>query len=91
MEEHNPSHLENIPRLNRIAGQIEGIKKNDRRRALLSRYPQPAAGGAFCCQGGGRQYSAKASPALRRPSFADEAVREEKIEELKRLFDRYGD
>ena len=27
MEEHNPSHLENIPRLNRIAGQIEGIKK----------------------------------------------------------------
>ena len=26
MEKH-PSHLENIPRLNRIAGQIEGIKK----------------------------------------------------------------
>ena len=26
MEKH-PSHIENIPRLNRIAGQIEGIKK----------------------------------------------------------------
>ena len=27
MENHNPNHMENIPRLNRIAGQIEGIKK----------------------------------------------------------------
>lgn len=24
---HPPSHLENLPRLNRISGQIEGIKK----------------------------------------------------------------
>ena len=26
-ERHHPSHIEQLPRLNRIAGQIEGIKK----------------------------------------------------------------
>lgn len=91
MEEHSPSHLENIPRLNRIAGQIEGIKKmiEDGRYCpdILSQL-RAVRSAVKAVEGNILQKHLRHCVAR---SFADEAVREEKIEELKRLFDRYGD
>ncbi len=91
MEKHNPNHLENIPRLNRISGQIEGVKKmiEDGRycpdiltqlRAVRSAVKAVEAN---ILQKHLRHCVAQ--------SFADEAAREEKIEELKTLFGRYGE
>lgn len=91
MENHNPNHMENIPRLNRIAGQIEGIKKM-------------IADGRYCpeiiSQLRAVRSAVKAveSNILQKhlqhcvaQSFANLEERDKKLDELKTLFDRFND
>ena len=86
-----PSHMENIPRLNRVAGQIEGIKKM-------------IEDGRYCpeiiAQLRAVRSAVKAveSNILHKhlqhcvaQSFAAAEDKEKKIEELKMLFDKYND
>ena len=86
-----PSHMENIPRLNRVAGQIEGIKKM-------------IEDGRYCpeiiAQLRAVRSAVKAveSNILHKhlqhcvaQSFASAEDKEKKIEELKMLFDKYND
>lgn len=90
MTEHNPSHMENMPRLNRINGQIEGIKKM-------------VEDGRYCpdiitqLRAVRSALKAVESNILKKhlqhcvaQSFTDED-KDKKIEELKMLFDRFDD
>lgn len=90
MEEH-PSHIDNIPRLNRISGQIEGIKKmiEDGRYCpeIISQLRAVRAA-----------VKAVESNILQKhlqhcvaQSFASTEDKDKKIEELKMLFDKFND
>ncbi len=90
MTENNPSHLENMPRLNRISGQIEGVKKmiEDGRycpdiiiqlRAIRSAIKAVEA-----------NILKKHLQHCVAQSFT-EKDKDKKIEELKMLFDRFDD
>lgn len=90
MEQH-PSHLENIPRLNRIVGQIEGIKKmiEEGRYCPDIIYQLRAVRSAV---------KAVESNILQKhlqtcvaQSFASTEDKDKKIEELKSLFNRFDD
>ena len=89
MEEHNPSHLENIPRLNRIAGQIEGIKKmiEDGRYCpdILSQL-RAVRSAVKAVEGNILKSHLQSCVAQ---SFENDIDKEQKIEELKNLFDRF--
>ncbi len=90
MEQH-PNHLENIPRLNRIVGQIEGIKKmiEEGRYCPDIIYQLRAIRSAV---------KAVESNILQKhlqtcvaQSFASIEDKDKKIEELKNLFNRFDD
>ncbi len=91
MEHIHPNHMENIPRLNRISGQIEGIKKmiEDGRYCpeIISQLRAVRAA-----------VKAVESNILHKhlqhcvaQSFASEEDRDKKIEELKNLFDKFDE
>lgn len=90
-KEKNPNHLENMPRLNRIAGQIEGVKKMieaERNcpdiliqiRAIRSALKKIESN---ILQKHLQQCVAQ--------SFESSKNKNKKIEELKLLFDRFND
>lgn len=90
MEEH-PCHRENLPRLNRISGQIEGVKKM-------------IEGGRYCpdilmqLRAVRSALRAVESNILQKhlqhcvaESFRTGEAAEQKIKELKQIFERYDD
>ncbi len=90
-KQNNPNHTDNIPRLNRIAGQIEGVKKmiEDGRYCPEIIIQLRAVRSAL---------KAVESNILHKhlqhcvaQSFASKKDKEQKIEELKMLFDRFND
>lgn len=89
--ENHPNHMENIPRLNRISGQIEGIKKM-------------IEDGRYCpdiiCQLRAVRSAVKAveTNILHKhlqhcvaQSFASDTDKQQKIAELTMLFDKFDD
>lgn len=85
------NHLDNIPRLNRILGQIEGIKKmiDDKRYCTDILMQLRAVRSAL---------KSVESNILQKhlqhcvaQSFKSDNDRDKKIEELKMLFDKYND
>lgn len=91
METHAPSHTENLTRLNRISGQIEGVKKmiTEKRECPAIITQLRAARSAI---------KMVESNILKKhlqhcvaQSFISAADREAKIEELKKLFDRFNE
>ena len=90
MEQH-PSHIENIPRLNRIAGQIEGIKKmiEDGRYCpdIISQL-RAVRSAVKAVESNILQKHLQHCVAQ---SFVSTADKDKKIAELKALFDRFDD
>lgn len=84
-----PNHAENLPRLNRISGQIEGIKKmiEDNRYCPDILIQLKAVRSALRAIEGNILY--KHLQHCVAQSFASEDEREQKIAELKTLFDRF--
>ncbi len=88
MEQKHPSHEENIPRLNRIAGQIEGVK----RMIEEGRYCPDILIQLHAVRSAIKSVESyilhKHLQFCVAQSFASEADKNKKIEELKMLFDR---
>ena len=86
-----PDHRDNIPRLNRIAGQIEGIKKmiEDGRYCpeIISQLRAVRAA-VKSVEGNILQKHLQSCVAQ---SFANPEERDKKIAELKALFDRFDE
>lgn len=85
----NPSHVENMPRLNRISGQIEGIKKmiEDNRYCPDILIQLRAVRSAL--RAIESNILAKHLQHCVAQSFSSEKERDKKIAELKVLFDRF--
>lgn len=87
----NPSHLEHIPQLNRVSGQIEGIKN----MITINRYcPEiliqlKAARAALKSIESNILIKHLGHCVAR--SFDSETEKEKRINELKVLFDRFGE
>lgn len=87
----NPDHQENLPRLNRISGQIEGIKKmiEDNRYCPDILIQIKAVRSAL--RAVESKILAKHLQHCVAQSFNSEEDREKKIAELQTLFDRFED
>lgn len=87
----NPSHIENLPRLNRISGQIDGIKKmiEDGRYCPDILIQLKAVRSAI--RAIESNILAKHLQHCVAQSFSSAAERDKKIAELKTLFDRFED
>lgn len=88
---HHPDHSENIPRLNRISGQIEGIKKmiaDERYCPEIISQLRAVRAALKAVESNILQTHLQNCVAQ---SFASEQERDEKIEELKNLFTKYDD
>lgn len=96
MTEHNcchevdfPSHLENLPRLNRISGQVEGIKKMiEENRYCLDILVQIKAVRSALKSVESNILTKHLEHCIAR-SFDSDAEKNEKIAELKKLFDKF--
>lgn len=88
-EHKNPDHHENLPRLNRISGQIDGIKKmiEDNRYCPDILIQIKAVRSAL--RAVESNILTKHLQHCVAQSFQSENEREQKIEELKKLFDRF--
>ena len=88
-KKHNPSHLENISRLNRISGQIDGVKK----MIEEGRYCPDIIIQLRAIRSAVRAVESKILQKHLQhcvaQSFNSEKEREQKIEELKKLFERF--
>ncbi len=91
MENHTPSHLENIPRLNRIAGQIEGIKKMIEDGRYCPEIISQLRAIRSAVKAVESRILQKYLQHCVAQSFTNDADRDKKIEELKMLFDRFND
>lgn len=86
-----PRHIENIPRLNRIAGQIEGIKKmieNGRYCPEIISQLRAVRSAVKAVESNILQKHLQHCVAQ---SFDSAEDKEKKIEELKMLFDKFND
>ena len=85
----HPTHLENLPRLNRISGQIEGIKKmieENRYCPEILIQIKAVRSALRAVEGNILQKHLQHCVAQ---SFNSQEEREQKINELKTLFDRF--
>jgi len=91
MENNNPRHIENMPRLNRISGQIDGIK----RMIEEGRYCPEIISQLRAVRSAVKAVEAnilqKHLQCCVVQSFLSPEEREEKIAELKMLFERFED
>lgn len=89
--ENHPNHCANIPRLNRISGQIEGIKK----MITEERYCPEIISQLRAVRAALKSVESNILQAHLQncvaQSFSSEKDRNEKIEELKNLFIKYDD
>ncbi len=91
MQNHSPSHIENMPRLNRIAGQVEGIKKMiEDGRSCTDIISQLRAVRSALKAVESNILHAHLQHCVAQ-SFASEEDKDEKIAELKMLFDRFNE
>lgn len=91
MSEHHLEHLENLPRLNRISGQIDGIKKmieNGRDCPDIIIQLRAARSALKAIEAHILHKHLQHCVAL---SFEKPEERQAKIDELKMLFDKYND
>ncbi len=91
MENHCPSHIENMPRLNRIAGQIEGIKKMIEEGRYCPEIISQLRAVRSAVKAVESNVLQKHLQHCVAQSFASEEERNQKIEELKTLFERFDD
>ncbi len=88
-KKHNPSHLENIPRLNRIAGQIDGVRK----MIEEGRYCPDIIIQLRAIRSAVRAVESKILQKHLQhcvaQSFGSAQERDQKIDELKKLFERF--
>ena len=85
----NPNHMENLPRLNRISGQLEGVKKMiEEQRYCPDIIIQLRAIRSAIKAVEGNILKKHLQHCVAQ-SFATDVEREQKIEELKTLFDRF--
>ena len=91
MENHNPNHLEIIPRLNRIAGQIEGIKKMIEDGRYCPEIISQLRAVRSAVKAVESNILHKHLQHCVAQSFANPQERDKKIEELKTLFDRFNE
>lgn len=90
MEKHtNPSHLENLPRLNRIAGQIEGIKKMIEEGRYCPEILSQLRAVRSAVKAVESNILQKHLQHCVAQSFSSVQERNEKLAELKTLFDRF--
>lgn len=90
MEKH-PSHLENIPRLNRISGQIEGIKKMIEEGRYCPEIITQLRAVRSAVKAVESNILHKHLQHCVAQSFGSDEDKEKKIEELKMLFDKFND
>lgn len=86
-----PSHIDNIPRLNRIAGQIEGIKKMIEAGRYCPEIISQLRAVRSALKSVESNILQKHLQHCVAQSFASTEDKEQKIAELKTLFDRFND
>ncbi len=86
---HNPNHMENIPRLNRISGQIEGIKKMIEEGRYCPDILIQLKAVRSAVRAVESSILSKHLQHCVAQSFASPHERDEKIAELQKLFDRF--
>lgn len=90
MDSH-PDHKDNIPRLNRIAGQIEGIKKMIEEGRYCPEIISQLRAVRSAVKAVEANILQKHLQHCVAQSFSSDGDKEQKIEELKKLFDRFDD
>ncbi len=90
MEVNSPSHMENMPRLNRISGQLDGIKKMIETGRYCPEIIIQIRAVRSALKAVESNILAKHLQHCVAQSFND-ADKTKKIEELKMLFDRFDD
>ena len=85
----NPSHMENMPRLNRIAGQIEGIKKMIEDGRYCPEIISQLRAVRSAVKAVESNILQKHLQHCVAQSFSCKEDKDKKIEELKMLFDRF--
>lgn len=91
MEKNAACHLENIPRLNRISGQIEGIKKMIENGRYCPEILSQLRAVRAAVKSVEAEILQKHLQHCVAQSFSSDIDREEKIKELQNLFNRYND
>lgn len=91
MEKNAACHLENIPRLNRISGQIEGIKKMIETGRYCPEILSQLRAVRAAVKSVESNILQKHLQHCVAQSFSSDIDREEKIKELQNLFNRYND
>ncbi len=89
--ENHPNHMENIPRLNRIAGQIEGIKKMIQDGRYCPEIISQLRAVRSAVKAVEFNILQKHLQQCVAQSFASGEDRDKKIAELKMLFDKFDD
>ena len=91
MQEQHPSHMENIPRLNRISGQIEGIKKMIEEGRYCPEIISQLRAVRAAVKAVESNILQKHLQHCVAQSFASTDDKEKKIAELKMLFDKFDE
>ena len=86
----HPCHKQEIPRLNRVIGQLEGVKKMIEDGRYCPDIITPRRAGRFSVKAVESNILKKHLQHCVAQSFTD-ADKDKKIEELKMLFDRFDD
>ena len=84
-------HLDNLPRLNRISGQIDGIKKMIEDERYCTDILMQLRAVRSAIKSVESNILQKHLQNCVAQSFASDKDRDKKIEELKALFDKYND
>lgn len=91
MDTHTPSHIENMPRLNRISGQVAGIKKMIEEGRHCTDIISQLRAVRSALKAVESNILHKHLQHCVAQSFASEEDKDQKIEELKMLFDRFDE
>ena len=91
MYEQHPSHMENMPRLNRISGQIEGIKKMIEEGRYCPEIISQLRAVRAAVKAVESNILQKHLQYCVAQSFASNEDKEKKIAELKMLFDKFDE
>ena len=91
MEKDTPCHMDNMPRLNRISGQIEGIKRMIEERRYCPEIINQLRAVRSAVKAVESNILQKHLQHCVAQSFSSQAEKDKKIEELKMLFDRFDD
>ncbi len=91
MERNTPCHMDNMPRLNRISGQIEGIKHMIEEGRYCPEIINQLRAVRSAVKAVESNILQKHLQHCVAQSFSSQEEKDKKIEELKMLFDRFDD